>query len=403
MGYRVSGLYRALATIISVLVFPLMQLRERGRLRLLERYGHWNLAGEEVVWFHGASIGELNGLKGLIERFKTAGKCKILVTSVSVSGIQSMEGVVDFVRLLPFDAPYAIERALRGVRVRRFIFGETEIWPGLFSYLSGRSVPVFMVNARMSERNVWFYRVLRFIAGDFWRALTKGYAGSAADARRIERAGGGGFQVIGNLKYDFVPGKPKLKVADLFSDPRPVVVFGSVRPGEEAAVLEAIQNAKRAGQVFNCVIAPRHKEKFKFFEDYFKAAGLQVALRSSGVSASETLVLDTFGELQHVYGLAEAAFIGATLVNIGGHNPIEAAKFGVPVIVGPYTQNISDLVSDMLAYNAIVQVKDGTELSQAVLAALRGELKALGQNGKSFADGLRGNTGRVFEEVLGQD
>jgi 3-deoxy-D-manno-octulosonic-acid transferase len=378
-----------------------MQLRERGRIRLNERYGHWNLAGEEVVWFHGASIGELNGLKPLIEKLKSTCSSKILVTSVSVSGIQALEGTVNFVRLLPFDAPYAIERALRGVKIKKFVFGETEIWPGLFTFLSQREVPAVMVNARMSEKNVFFYRVLKFIAGNFWSAISRGYAGSVADARRIKRAGGRDFHVVGNLKYDFALGEPKLKASELFMTALPILVFGSVRPGEERAVLESLLAANKAGYKFNCVIAPRHKEKFKFFEDYFRAAGFDIALRSSGVAATDTLLLDTFGELQHVYALAEAAFIGATLVNIGGHNPIEAARYGVPVIVGPYTQNISDLVSDMLSQNAIVQVQNASDLPLAVLAALQGELKTVGSNGQRFADGLRGNTGRVFNEVFG--
>lgn len=398
--FRSSGTYRLLTTILAILIYPLMLMRERGRIRLAERYGHWNLRGEEVVWFHGASIGEINGLKPLIEKYKNQGGVKILVTSVSVSGIQSIEGQVDFTRLLPFDAPFAIGRAIRDLKIEKFIFGETEIWPNLLSFLTARGVPIFMVNARIAQRNVHFYKILRLIAGNFWSAIAKGYAGSQSDAKRLKAAGGVDFAVVGNLKYDFVPSESKIQASALFLHQQPIVVFGSVRPGEESAVLDAILAVRKSGLQFNCIIAPRHKEKFNFFKEYFTGKGLSIQLRSQGVAAGDTVLLDTFGELQHVYPLAEVAFIGATLVNIGGHNPIEAAQHGVPVVVGNYVQNISDLVSDMLAQEAIVQVFNAKGLAAAIAAALRGELKNTGLNGKRFADSLRGNTARVFEGVF---
>ncbi len=395
--YRVAVLYVLITSVLSVLLFPLMLLWERGRARLKERYGFWNLRDQEVIWFHGASVGELNGLRPLIKLVKSKKpEVKVLVTSVSVSGIRAIEGAVDLVRLLPFDAPYAVRRAIGGLKIKGFIFGETELWPTLFSELSARSVPVFLVNARVAEKSLIFYRWLRIIAGDFWLAIGRVLAGSRPDAERLGQIGAPNVQVTGNMKYDYLPESKVISSAELFLADKPVLIFGSLRPGEEGAAIEAIRYCQESGADFNVVIAPRHKERFQFFFDAFSAAGMQLSRRSEGVAKSSVLLLDSFGELASLYPSCKVAFIGGTLVNIGGHNPIEAARFGVPVIVGPFVQNIAELVVEMRVANAIVQVASADQLGAALLGGLRGELAGIGIAGREFSEQLRGCTERVF-------
>ena len=359
-----SALYYAAGLAGSALVLPAFFLSPRGRRNIWERYGNWHLEANGVIWFHGASAGEIAGVIPLIKKVRDAYPSqRVLVTATSTAGLERARPLADFVKLLPFDNPLWIKRALKEVSCKAFIFGETEIWPALVKELAAREVPLFLVNGRLSEFSFNHYRLIKP-----WLRRTLGrlslicaanqkyrdrFIGFGADAARV--------LVTGNAKYDSVPSVRSPEEAQriktsFFSEDLPVLTLGSLRPGEEAVWFPAMADAQKRGLLFKAVVAPRHMEKCDYFEAKLNSCGLKFTRRSAMNGLSSSIVLlDSFGQLEPVYAFADAAFIGGSLVpGFGGHNPLEAAAYGTCVALGPYCENIDDIVEQLKEKDAFV-------------------------------------------------
>ncbi len=406
-------IYSILTTFVSLLACPLFMLRARGRARLWERYGLWDLNDSEgeVIWFHAASLGEVNGIIPLIRLWRSRfPKQRILLTSTSVTGLRRAEGEAHILRLLPFDAPAWIFLAVSKLSISKFIFAETEIWPALLTYLKRREVPIFLVNGRISDYTLRRYSLLSFF---FSRLLRKVDLLCVSDQESADRflllgADPAQIEICGNGKYDF---EPKIRDAEearrfaatFFSNDLPVLTLGSLRPGEEALWFKGIKQARAAGARFNLIVAPRHLEKAPYFEAELLKLSISYATRSAANVDADTILLDTVGELEAIYSFSQLSFIGGSLEDFGGHNPLEAAFYGSCIVLGPYVKNIRSIVRSLEANNGCIRISDITDITNLLdeLMSKPYVLSEIGANAKRTEAKIRGASERILEKIVG--
>jgi 3-deoxy-D-manno-octulosonic-acid transferase len=376
---------RALYTLLSFLLLPYawLRLHWRGRREprylehIAERFGHYTAKpAKPVIWLHAVSLGETRGAEPLVNALllQYPGHC-LLLTHMTPTGReagQSLYGGRVQQAYLPYDYPAAVARFLRHFEPRIGLLMETEIWPCLIHSSRKRGIPMFLVNARMSEHSAAGYARLAGFAGEVLNELTAIIAQTDADAKRLEALGAKQVQVAGNLKFDTEPPAAQLALGDQFRagyGERPVLLAASTREGEEELVLDAIEAAAVRGLL--TVIVPRHPQRFDEVAKRITARGFALQRRSeSGAIASATQVLlgDSLGEMFAYYRAADIAFVGGSLVKWGGHNLIEASAVGTPVIVGPYTMNFAKATESALEEGAALRVTDAVALGSTVHA-----------------------------------
>lgn len=410
----VLSLYSCVSFFVALLATPLLCLTKRGRSRLLERFGVWGKVadGRPLIWFHGASFGEVNGLLPLIRRTRAERpEAKILLTATSITGLERGAPFVDCVRILPFDSAPFLTVALRRLDPELFLFGETELWPALFSALSKKGVPMLLVNGRISERSFRRYRHLRWLLAPMLAALHRVLVSEPRSEHWFLELGAPRerTRVLGNAKYDgSLPTISSHERAELrgtlFGREAPLLVLGSLRPEEEAVWFEAL--ASHAGSALNVVVAPRHAEKFEFFAEELSRRGLRFHRRSQGGAcqgqgAVAALLLDTLGELDRVYSCADCAFVGGTLSpRYGGHNPLEPARYSVAIVTGPWGAVIEEIMCDLRAKEAAVTVSSTADAAR-VLRMLDSpeDLRRIGQSAFEVWRHHAGAAERIMEEV----
>ena len=323
---------------------------------------------------------------------------------------------------LPLDFGWVVRRYLRELRPAMLVLVESELWPNLLGECGRAGVPVAVANARMSDRSLPRYMKLRGL----WRPLLAQVrvflAQSAETGERLEAIGGealrGRVVVTGNVKYDARVGGES-RVAELIREAaagRPVVVAGSTVEGkpvqEEELVMRAMGRVWEQMPEVLLVLAPRHPDRFGYARSAASAAyGVVSAtemLTGKPVPAGgrQTVLLDTIGDLAAVYGVADVAFVGGSLVRSGGHNPLEPARFGVPVVMGGSYENFREIVERMRAAEGIRLVADAAGLGEGLVGLLRDRAgaRALGERGRRVFEAQQGATARTVAalvEVLG--
>jgi 3-deoxy-D-manno-octulosonic-acid transferase len=313
--------------------------------------------------------------------------------------------------LAPLDHPWAVARALSRVQPKALIFVETELWPSWVRAAHERGIPALVVSGRLSERSFARWRrvpgVLRSTLGRYHAIAAR----SEADAARFVALGAPAARVsvCGDLKLDAKP--PSAPAPDLAAllGRAPLVVAASTHEGEEAAALAALAAAEQAGLAAALVLAPRHPERFERAAELVVAAGRKLRRRTApgigALAAGEVLLLETLGELASLTALARVTFVGGTLVPIGGHNVLEPALAGCPVLFGPQLANVRESAGLLLDADAAQLVADAPALAAAVVAALRDPAAAAarGARGRAALAAHRGATERVvvlIERVL---
>jgi len=334
---------------------------------------------------------------------------RILLTHMTPTGRETGEALfgADVTRCyLPYDYPAAVARFLDHFRPRAGIVMETEIWPNLIHAARARSVPLYLVNARLSEKSFTRYR--RF-AG-FVRECLEGFTAIAAqsddDARRLAALGAGTVRVTGSVKFDVAPPPPQIDLGRAlrsgFGAGRPVFLAASTREGEEALLLDALAQVEVPGVL--TVIVPRHPQRFDEVARLLEERGVRNQRRSADAPVApgtQVLLGDTMGEMFAYYAACDVAFVGGSLLPLGGQNLIEACAAGKPVLIGPSTYNFAEAAELAVQAGAALQVPDAAALAREAQRLLRDSAAAqrMGESGLAFCAAHRGATARVLELI----
>ena len=419
---RVSPM-RILYSMVLYLSAPLVLLnlllrglKNRAYLeRLPERFGHTPplKSVQPVIWIHAVSVGEVQASGPLVKRLlRSCPRYQVLLTTTTPTGAAQVEsvfaGAVEH-RYLPYDLPHGISLFLRRIDPRLLIIMETEIWPNLLHHCRRRGVPALLVNARLSSASYHGYLRLRRFSASAVQSLSHIAARGAADAERFLALGAdpANVSIAGNLKFDIETEddieRQAQSLRQTLAAGRPVWIAASTHAGEEEMVLEAFNRVRETLAASLLIIAPRHPERFDKVYDLCRRRGMEVVRRSAAANAvpraTDVYLLDTLGELPLFYASADAAFVGGSLAPAGGHNVLEPARLGVPLICGEHTANFAEIIDLFKSADALLTVTDATQLAAAVIRLLTdAELRrTLGGRGQRLVRQNKGALDRVME------
>ena len=370
-------------------------------------------AGRDVVWVHAVSVGEVMAATRLVRELEDALPGWLVLVSTTTATGQALArerfggGRVFF---YPLDLRWTVRAYLKALRPKMLVLMESELWPRMLVECGRAGVPVAVVNARVSDRSFARGVRVRRVWGRVLRRVGLFAAQSEEDARRLVAMGARNesVEVAGNLKYDVrAPGQNR--VAELIREAvgeRPVVVAGSTTEEkgewEESTLLHAWDKVVTAVSGAVLVVAPRHPERFgvaySVMEEHGTVRATDLLKGEAGpLKLGGNILLDTIGDLAAVYGVADVAFVGGSLVAKGGHNPLEPAQFGVPVVMGASCENFRDVVGRMREVDGIRIVKDGDELAATLMELLqdREAARAMGERGRAVFASQAGATART--------
>lgn len=321
-----------------------------------------------VVWFHAVSVGEAEALFPLVRQFqKKHPDIRLLITTTTPTGSARvkmvMKDAVEHV-YLPYDLPGAVRRFMLAFKPRLAVIMETEIWPNLFAQCGNNSIPLLIVNARLSKKSARGYCKIPALVRPALAEITLIAAQTQDDANRFIDIGAATETVktLGNMKFDVeIPGeivKAGLTLKDELFSGRFVWLIASTHKDEEAIFLDIYKAVKRQIPDLLLVIVPRHPERFGEVKKLCEQQRLDVVMRTSGIICSartDVYLADTMGELKMLYAAADTAFVGGSMVPVGGHNILEPAALGVPVMFGPHMSNFSEIAKGVLEQDAAIQ------------------------------------------------
>jgi 3-deoxy-D-manno-octulosonic-acid transferase len=360
----------------------------------------------QVIWLHAVSVGEVLAVGRLIgELERKFPQHELLVSTTTRTGqaLARQRFGEDRVFYCPLDLPWAVRAYLNALQPRLLILAETEFWPNLLNGCFRRQIPVVVVNARISDRSWPRYRMLRRLWNPILAQVSLALAQSETDAKRLTEIGclPERVTVSGNLKFDVRAAQEgeATKLLRTYANGLRFIVAGSTLDGEEAALLQAWPKLLEGDPQLAMVLAPRHPERFGAVAALLDKSGNPWGRRSAWkageafktINPGQIMLLDTIGELASVYSLAAVAFVGGSLVAAGGHNPLEPAQFGVPIVMGPHYANFRAITEDLRARDGI-RIASKEELAAAVADLLHNPTAAA-------AMGARAR--QVFEEQAG--
>lgn len=361
--------YNLFTFVLTPIAAVILVSGRRGRSKIWQRFGFWKLPAAEYLWFHGASFGEMSGLIPLLEAArKRQPNLAILVTTTSVSAHERISPYANEVRLLPFDSWIWLRLAFGAARIRALVVTETELWPAAIMFARSRGAAVSWVNAFLSDYAWPRYLRTKYI----WRQVISCFrlilAVSQKSAERISKLGGvtPAVKVTGSSKFSLqAQPQPRQKLKNLFLPSCPVVVLGSLRPGEERFWFPLVQKFAKSSKL-SFIVAPRHAEKFSYFAQQLSNQAISFvswsAVQHNLPQSCPVLLLDSMGQLTQLYAQAQLGFVGGTLEDYGGHNPLEAAQAAVPLCIGPFARNVQPVVDELLRSGGAVLVKDMHEI-----------------------------------------
>lgn len=380
---------RPLYTVLFYLALPVVlgRLYWRGikapnyRQRWQERLGFYSPRDQKpVMWLHAVSVGEVEAAVALVRLLLARqSECGVVITTTTPTGsarVQALFGdQVEHV-YLPYDLPPVVERFLTHFRPRCAVFMEKELWPNLFTACRNRQMPLYVINARLSARSALAYLKIPALIQPTLACINIIAAQTEDDRQRFIEIGARSEQVrvLGNLKFDLSIDAALLEdgVAlkrRLFGE-RFVWIIASTHDNEEAQLLAVYRRLKPAIPSLLCMIAPRHPERFDVVDGWCLEQGFAVVRRSLGQALSaetDIYLADSLGELKLLYAAADVAFVGGSLVEVGGHNVLEPAAIGVPVLFGPQMFNFQEIAERMLAMDAAIQCQTVDDIADAIL------------------------------------
>ena len=427
-------LYNASLLVGSVvglpLALPLLLNSPKRRRTFLQRMGLKDLPAEcsrpasgglpcKPVWVHALSVGEVLSAVPLVAALRAdTSETGLLFSASTLTGFQlarsRVAGRARGACYFPYDFPFAVRRLARRVDPQLFVMVETDIWPNFLGEMQRRRVPVIMVNARLSERSFKGYRRARWIMRRIWPVFSAVCAQSAADADRFRRLGvpADRICVTGNVKFD-VPADPlppasveRLRSHLAIGPRQKVLVAGSTHPGEEALIAEACARIKSRGIDLRVVAAPRDPARAAEVKRIFRSAGFSACRMTPEGSrptgpGCEVTVVDTIGLLAQLYALADAAFVGGSLVPCGGHNPLEPAVRAKPVLFGPHMHDFREIARLLLEGGGATQTLNVEDLAE-ILVRLMGDgalARAMGRRSAAVCRSQRGAVDKTLTVI----
>ena len=412
------------AAVVGLPFFAFRFIRERRfRERLRQNLGFFpaetltRVVGRSPVWFQAASVGEVVAASSIIREFKRQlPDIPVLISSGTISGYDMAQRIIpeaDAVIFYPPDLPGMPDRIVGKILPRAYVPVETELWPNFIRSARKRSIPVIMVNGRIGERSVEHYRQMRRMFTKMLDTVVRFCMQSTVDAQYVIQLGADPHKVIvtGNTKYDqnysqvTTEEKKALRQELGLLESIPVLIAGSTHRGEEEILLEVLRQIQGRYPIVKMILAPRDVPRSGGIVELVRRAGFVAELRSQMSSLTSeqraevrVVVLDSIGELGRFYSLADLVFVGGSLVSHGGHNILEPAAQGKPILVGPHMFNFRDTYALFSKRNACVTVLDGQELAQKILDLLQ-DKQAAEQMGREAAEIVAENQGAAVRTV----
>ncbi len=393
--------YNLLLNIFFIVSFPYLLLRAAwGKHGIKERMGFLALdklkkiSKRKVIWFHAASVGEIKALSTIIPQVrKDHPEYALVVSTITKSGKKEAERIlkeIEFVFLLPMDLKRFVRRAGNKIRPEALILVETELWPNLIGEAKKRGCLIAMINGRVSYRSFRRYLAVRSLFKQTLSCFDLLCVQSVEHQERLIRLGAcpDKIKVTGNLKYDRLlyvsktTSRDQLKKRLGIADKYMVIIGGSIRSGEEQVLLRVFTKLKSEKDNLLFLLAPRHLDKLQEVERTLSGMKLSFVRRSQldgniRSDQPDVILLDTMGELAGLYALADVAFVGGSLVPVGGHNLLEPASYGVPVIFGPYMDHFKEEASILIDSGGGIQIKNEEELVQKLSGLIEDKEKRL--------------------------
>jgi 3-deoxy-D-manno-octulosonic-acid transferase len=411
--------YRVVVAVMLPLAIPILKIRQlftgKNRPRFRDRMG-FGLPDlpQDGVWIQAVSVGEVELARRLVAEFdRQAPGLPLFLTATTATGLDLARRTLgDSLPVFPcpVDLPGPVKRVLEAAQPRFVVLVETELWPEMLHQAGRRGIPVAVVNARLSESSFAGYRWVAAPLRSLLAPLTLVLARTDTDGERFAGLGvpTERISVSGNVKYDLEPDDRPLEWAEavrVAAGGRPIVVAGSTMEGEEGQVLDAVAEIDAESAPPFLILAPRHPERFDAVARLLSERGIVFSRRNGDETippGADVFLLDTIGELSRTYRLAQVAFIGGSLAPTGGHNPLEAAVWGVPVLSGPHVHNFREVYDEMTAAGGARLVADVTELRVAAAVWLDDEklARAAGGAGREVVERNRGATSRTVTALL---
>lgn len=419
MPYLLYSLALAVALLVSLPFWLYQMLRHGKYLRgFSERIGNvpsrlGDLSKARVIWIHAVSVGEVLAVAGLVEQMRQRlPQHRILISTTTDTGqdLARKRFGPENVFYFPMDFAFAIRPYLRVLGPETVVLAETEFWPNFLRLVGATDASLAVVNARISDRSWPRYQRYTWALKKMLAHVDCFLAQTQQDSERLASIGADAhrIQVTGNLKFDVkLPESPpiveKLRQSLGSENARPILVCGSTVEDEEAPLLKAFENLRVSHPRAVMILAPRHPERFDTVSALIQQMGISSHRRSKWNGeplAGGVLLVDTIGELASLYGLADVAFVGGSLVPRGGHNIIEPALHGVAVVTGNHTENFRDIVWLFQKRDA-VRIVGLAELPLTLMHLVddENERKALGRRAKETIESQTGATARTLEAL----
>ncbi|MBJ7536840.1 3-deoxy-D-manno-octulosonic acid transferase [Marinomonas transparens] len=376
--------------------------------RTREALGFWPMIKADL-WIHCASVGEVLAVRPLVaqwcEKFPTQ---QLLITTMTPTGAEQVKKTFPFAehRYLPMDWRFSVKRAFSRLDCKHLLIVETELWPNLLVQAKRRGLRVDVVNARLSERSFLRYQKFSLISRPLFQLPDSFLSHAQADAERFIALGAKKVLVTGSIKFDL--SVPDEVLQDNWYDQlgrRFVWVGGSTHQGEDEILLRVHKALLEKRSDALLILVPRHPERFEAVYELARQQFDRVALRGQTPLESwcdfDVVIGDSMGELMHYYQASDLAFVGGSLIQRGGHNPIEPALLGKATLVGPFTFNFADITSQLLSAHAAIRCQDETQLQGQVisLAGNASQRQRLGQLALRFTEQNQGAVTRVLSEI----
>jgi 3-deoxy-D-manno-octulosonic-acid transferase len=408
--------YDLIFFVFALIYLPIYLFKGKFHRGFLMRLGILpnNLQLERPIWIHAVSVGEAMAVRGLIEELRKAypGE-KIVISTITATGNKIARSIAtqgDFVTYLPLDFSAIVRCAIDRINPKLFIIAETEIWPNLISYLYRKSIPVITVNGRISDASFKGYLSIKFLLKNILNKVSLFCVQTERDAKRLTHLGVSQdkIQVTGNMKFDAADYADKIKDPATYKAKlglgakEKLLIAGSTHPGEEEAILTIYSRLQSEFPDLKLLIAPRHPERSKDILEGVSRSGFRGVLVSTLPCECRTcipkpvFILDTIGELISFYAIADIVFVGGSLIKKGGHNILEPASLGRPILFGPYMFNFCDIAELFLNNHAAILVHNQEELKRNIADLLKNpqEAKDLGSRAKELVGNNQGATNR---------